>query len=261
MERDEIMNSNTQNIQIKKLTLTFNKEKILHDINLTIPTQGITILLGRSGSGKTTLLRTLNRLNETYEGHQITGQISLPIQGLPKNINDIPQNDLPKLRQKVGMVFQTPNPLPISVRKNITLPTQLTLNMTKKQSETKAEETLKQVGLWEEIKNSLNKPAKDLSGGQQQRLCFARTLALNPEILLLDEPTASLDKKSSSTIENLILTLKNKIPIILVSHSLSQAIKLGDRYIIMNEGKIKTTIKKEELTATETDEKTLEKYL
>ena len=147
------------------------------------------------------------------------------------------------------MVFQSPNPLPLSIRKNITLPLKLAFNLSKSESEKILQETLEQTGLWKEVKNRLYAPATSLSGGQQQRLCLARALALRPDLILLDEPTASLDRAAASKIEDLILSLKDKISVIMVSHSLQQASKLADYAVILEDGYILRTFDGDNLRA------------
>lgn len=232
-------------IEIKSLSVLFSDVKALCDITIKIPYSGVTVLLGRSGSGKTTLLRAFNRLNETYEGYSASGGIRLPLGG---NMTDIYTDNisLTELRRRIGMVFQTPNPLPLSLSKNITLPVSLVLRKNKNDSENIMKHALREVGLWDEVQNRLDSHAFKFSGGQQQRLCIARALALEPDLLLLDEPTASLDKKSSEIIENHILSLKDRIPIIMVSHSIAQAQRLGDRFIVIKDGSISAFIADEE---------------
>ena len=151
---------------------------------------------------------------------------------------------LQSLRQKVGMVFQTPTLLPVSIYRNIAMPLELVAACPKNEVKAKVENALKQVGLWEEVSNRLDLAASALSGGQQQRLCLARTLALEPTILLLDEPTSSLDMHASKTIEDLLITLREHYTIIMVSHSLEQACKLADKLLIMENGQIKASLKR-----------------
>lgn len=233
--------------KIEDLTVSFHGRKAISHISTEIPSEGITVLLGRSGSGKTTFIRALNRLNEIIDGYEGSGKVSLC---LGKRMRDIYSDDAPdptELRRMVGMVFQTPNPLPMSIRKNITLPLQLMSTSKKSDNEEKMKRALKTTGLWEEVKDRLNAPANHLSGGQQQRLCLARVLALEPEFLLLDEPTASLDRKASEVIEKHLLTLRNKYCIVMISHSVKQALKLGNHFIFLREGNVVASFAKEEL--------------
>lgn len=232
---------------IKNLSVSFFGRSALSDVSLDIPREGITVLLGRSGSGKTTLLRSLNRLNETFEGYEQSGSVKVALDGAMDDIYASSSYSLTSIRRKVGMVFQVPNPLPMSVRRNMMLPMSLVLKLGKKAAEERMKKSLTEVGLWDEVHDRLDSSALSFSGGQQQRMCLARTLALEPDLLLLDEPTASLDRKSSELIEEHLLSLKGKYPMIMVSHSLSQAIKLGDRFIIMSDGCVKKIIEKENL--------------
>ena len=237
--------------EFRGFSVFFQERKVLDSISLDIPQKGITMLLGRSGSGKTTLLRSLNRLNETFEGCRCEGEASVLIGGEMVNIYEEGALSLTELRRRVGMVFQIPNPLPLSVKKNMLLPMQLVLSLGKKEAEARMEQRLKEVGLWDEVKERLNTSALSLSGGQQQRLCLARALALEPDILLLDEPTASLDKKSSELIEDHLLSLKGRCPMVMVSHSISQAQRLGERFVVISEGKITKIIGRNDIAAHE----------
>ena len=246
---------------IDSLSVCFSNIKALDEVTIKMPSACVTVLLGRSGSGKTTLLRSLNRLNETFEGCSSSGRVSLLIGGSMTDIYGPGSPSLTELRRCVGMVFQTPNPLPMSVRKNMILPMNLVLRRSGDEAEELMEKSLKDVGLWDEVKDRLNSHALELSGGQQQRLCLARTLALKPDILLLDEPTASLDKKSSELIEEYILSQKDKFPVIMVSHSLVQARKLGDRFIVLSEGRIKKVVTQEDIPDGEDADAVLEALL
>lgn len=244
MERCYVMDNCAE---IRNLSISFSKRAAVSNISLDIPHDGITVLLGRSGSGKTTLLRALNRLNETFEGYEQSGSVKVCLDGLMDDIYTLPSHSLTFIRRKVGMVCQVPNPLPMSMRRNMILPMSLVLKLGKKEAAARMEKALTEVGLWDEVKDRLDSSAMAFSGGQQQRMCLARTLALEPDLLLLDEPTASLDRKSSELIEEHLLSLKGKYPMIMVSHSLSQAARLGDRFIIMSEGSVRVIIEKEYL--------------
>ncbi len=200
--------------RIRRLSVAFHERTILHDITLDIPAEGITVLLGRSGSGKTTFLRALNRLNECLPGCRTSGEAELRLGGelRPIYAGRTGEAALSDLRRRVGMVFQTPNILPASIRQNMLLPLQLATAFPASEWRERMERSLTEVGLWHDVSSRLREPASILSGGQQQRLCLARTLALEPEILLLDEPTASLDPATTHTIENLLLKLRSAIP-------------------------------------------------
>lgn len=224
--------------EIRDLRVSFRGVEALHGISADFPRRGISVLLGRSGSGKTTLLRSLNRLNECFDGCAVSGSARLLINGKMTEIYGTGAPEPSDVRRRVGMVFQAPNPLPLSLRKNITLPLELTLGLKKREAEERMEKSLRRAGLWDEVKDRLGDAATSFSGGQQQRMCLARTLALEPDILLLDEPTASLDRKSADIVESLLEELCESIPIIMVSHSLPQALRLGARFFVMRGGKI-----------------------
>ncbi len=233
--------------EIENLSVSFHGRKAVNGINASFPSDGITFLIGRSGSGKTTFLRALNRLNETFDGHEGSGSIRLLLGGEMKDIYSSGILTPTELRRKVGMVFQTPNPLPLSIRRNIMLPLELMLGSRGSFADEKMETALKTTGLWNEVRDRLDTPANRLSGGQQQRLCLARALALEPEILLLDEPTASLDKRSSELIEDHLLSLKNRYSIVMVSHSVRQALKLGSYFVLLKNGTVAASFLKDEL--------------
>ena len=223
--------TNTVIANIQNLSISFGQQVVLSDLSLKLYKNKVHLLSGPSGSGKTTFLRALNRLNDCFPLCKTEGQIELFINGRCQQINQIKIQDLPALRQSVGMVFQHPQLLPGSIQDNVLLPLKVLTNLTGDVARDKLKEVAVQVGLWDEIKHRLHKPATSLSGGQQQRLCLARTLALEPEILLLDEPTSSLDKIAASKIEECISQLAKEYTIVMVSHSAEQAEKLAD-YII-----------------------------
>ena len=224
--------------EINDLHVSFSGREILHGININFPDNSISVILGRSGSGKSTLLRSINRLNECFDGYAGSGTVRVRVNNNLAVSHEVP---LTELRRKIGMVFQNPNPLPVSVRKNITLPVKLAFRLSNSELENILETELKRVVLWEEVKDRLNDSALSLSGGQQQRLCLARALALNPDIILLDEPTASLDRSAALKVEDMILTLKQTIPVIMVSHSLQQAGRLTDYAVILDDGNVLKT--------------------
>lgn len=227
---------------IAGLSVSFHEHEVLKDIHVDFPSKKASVLLGRSGSGKTTLLRELNRLNECFEGYKAAGSVKIFLNDETFSSENSSSFPLVQLRRRVGMVFQTPNPLPLSIRKNMTLPLTLTGNISKKQAEEIMEDALKRVVLWPEVSDRLDKPALSLSGGQQQRLCLARALALKPDILLLDEPTASLDIFAASKIEELIISLKKDYSIIMVSHNIEQANAVGDEFFTLTDGRLEKTI-------------------
>lgn len=222
-------------IRIAQLSVRFSGKAVIDDISLAIPAGGPTFLLGRSGSGKTTLLRAINRLNECFEGSETRGKIEVKLGGKWMDAYDMgmpPET----LRRRIGMVFQSPNVLPLSIERNISMPLEATLSLPASESRDRMEQALRDVYLWDEVKDRLASPAAALSGGQQQRLCLARTLALQPEILLLDEPTSSLDFKAARQIEELLIELKTRYTLVVVSHSLSQAMRLAEHVFVLHDG-------------------------
>jgi phosphate transport system ATP-binding protein len=221
--------------RVRGLTVAFAGRPALAGVDLDLPAGRVTVVLGRSGSGKTTLLRALNRLNECFPACESGGRVELRLGGDWRDVHryGAPLEDL---RRRVGMVFQTPAILPLSVERNLTLPLRLTLGLGNKEAQEAASRALAKAQLWDEVKDRLDKPAAGLSGGQQQRLCLARALALEPEILLLDEPTASLDYQATARIEELLLALAGDYTLVVVSHGLGQARRLAQRVAVLREG-------------------------
>ena len=235
-------------LSVQHLSVRFDGRTVINDVSLDIPEHGITVLVGRSGSGKTTFLRALNRLNEEVVPCEVSGRVLLLHSQQPEahalDIYSLDQNELPALRRTVGMVFQSPNVLPVSIRRNITLPLALVAQCPRDALEDRLEEALTTCALWAEVKDRLDSPASSLSGGQQQRLCLARALALQPEVLLLDEPTASLDVYATEQIENLLCSVAQTMPLVVVSHSLAQARALADRIFFFAEGRLSEPVHK-----------------
>ena len=207
---------------IKNLDLYYGSFQALKDLNLDIQEKNITAFIGPSGCGKSTLLKTLNRMNDLVEGCKITGSVKLDGQDIYGNM------DINILRKRVGMVFQKPNPFPMSVYDNIAFGPRTHGVRSKKNLDEIVENSLKSAAIWDEVKDRLSKSALGLSGGQQQRLCIARALAVNPEVLLMDEPTSALDPISTSKIEELALKLKEKYSIVIVTHNMQQALRISD---------------------------------
>ncbi len=224
-------------IKIKNLGFYYNDHPVLENISMEIAKNTITAVTGPSGQGKSTLLMTLNRLWESIEGARVDGQIEICFNGKFQNIYD-PKYRVSDLRRRVGMVFQMPNPLPMSIYKNILFPLKLKGENKKKDAPFRVEAALKRAFLWEEVKDRLNEDARALSGGQQQRLCIARALILNPEVLLLDEPTSSLDDNSCNMIESLLLEVKKSCTILLVSHYLDQVKRIADTGMRLSRGQM-----------------------
>jgi phosphate transport system ATP-binding protein len=216
-----IENETKNKIEIKNLNLYYGDFHALKNINIDIKEKSVTALIGPSGCGKSTFLRTLNRMNDLIDSVRIEG--SLKLDGI-----DINQYDVIDLRKKVGMVFQNPNPFPMSVYENIVYGPKIHGIKNKKKLNEIVEKSLNKAVLWDEVKDRLNKSALALSGGQQQRLCIARALAVEPDVLLMDEPTSALDPASTFKIEDLIGQLKNDYTVVIVTHNMQQAGRISD---------------------------------
>ena len=210
-------------IKIENLNLYYNDFQALKNINMSIEQNKITAFIGPSGCGKSTLLKTLNRMNDLVEGCRITGKVLLDNQDIYSNI------DVNMLRKRVGMVFQKPNPFPMSIYDNIAYGPRTHGIRSKSQLDDIVERSLRLGAIWDEVKDNLKKNALQLSGGQQQRICIARALAVNPEVLLMDEPTSALDPISTLKIEEVIQTLKKDYTIVIVTHNMQQATRVSDK--------------------------------
>ncbi len=208
---------------IENLELYYGDFKALKNINLNIQEKEITAFIGPSGCGKSTLLKTLNRMNDLVERCRITGSVKLDGEDIYGKI------DVNQLRKRVGMVFQKPNPFPMSIFDNIAYGPRTHGIRSKSKLNEIVEKSLRDVAIWNEVKDRLNKSALGLSGGQQQRLCVARALAVEPEVILMDEPTSALDPISTSKIEDLAIELKEKYTIIIVTHNMQQAARISDK--------------------------------
>ena len=201
----------------------YDKFHALKDINIDIQEKKITAFIGPSGCGKSTFLKSLNRINYLVEGCRITGEVKLGEQDIYGDI------DINHLRKRVGMVFQNPNPFPMSIYDNIAYGPRTHGIHSKQKLDVIVEKSLRQAAIWDELKDRLKKSALGLSGGQQQRLCIARALAVEPEVILMDEPTSALDPISTSRIEDLAIELKKDYTIIMVTHNMQQATRISDR--------------------------------
>ena len=206
---------------VKNLNLHYGKFHALKDVNMEIPEKQITAFIGPSGCGKSTFLKCLNRMNDLVEGCNITGDVKLDGEDIFDGM------DVNLLRKRVGMVFQNPNPFPMSVYDNIAYGPRTHGIHSKEKLDEIVERSLKQAAIWDELKDRLKKSALGLSGGQQQRLCIARALAVEPEVLLMDEPTSALDPISTSKIEDLAMELKHDYTIIMVTHNMQQATRIA----------------------------------
>ena len=209
--------------EIKDLNLYYGDYHALKNINMNLAENEITAFIGPSGCGKSTFLKCLNRMNDLVEGCKITGSVTLDGEDIYGNM------DVNKLRKRVGMVFQNPNPFPMSVYDNIAYGPRTHGIRNKKVLDEIVERSLRNAALWDELKDRLKKSALGLSGGQQQRLCIARALAVEPEVILMDEPTSAIDPISTSKIEDLVIDLKSKYTIIMVTHNMQQATRVSDK--------------------------------
>lgn len=232
----------TEHVKIKarNLSFSYNGKMILDKTTMDFTEHRITAIVGPSGSGKSTFLLTLNRLWETMSSCTMQGTVMMKFDD-QDNFLDIYQRSIPvtRLRRKVGMVFQAPNPLPMSIYKNVAFPLKLAGRTDKEMIRSLVVDCLKKVGLWQEVHDRLDSSALELSGGQQQRLCIARALILQPEVLLLDEPTSSLDSKAATAIEHLLVELKSQCTILVVSHYLDQVQRIADSIVTLNNGYIR----------------------
>jgi phosphate transport system ATP-binding protein len=220
-------------IVVKNVDFYYGHTQALFNINMNIPTQQVTALIGPSGCGKSTFIRSLNRMNDIIDSTRLNGTILIDGQ----NIYD-PSNDVVQLRKKVGMIFQKSNPFPKSVFENIAYGPRIHgINDKNKLTEI-VENSLKRAALWDEVKDRLSSNALGLSGGQQQRLCIARALAIEPEIVLMDEPASALDPKSTARIEDLISELRKEYTIVIVTHNMQQAARVSDFTAFFYEGKL-----------------------
>ena len=216
---------------IENLDLYYGKFHALKNINLQLESNQVTAFIGPSGCGKSTLLKSLNRMNDLVEGCKITGKVLLDDKDIDGGI------DLNSLRKRVGMVFQKPNPFPMSIYDNIAFGPRTHGIRQKAKLDEIVEKSLRNAAIWDELKDRLKKSALGLSGGQQQRLCIARALAVEPEVLLMDEPTSALDPISTAKIEDLAVQLKNEYTIVMVTHNMQQATRIADKtaFFLMGE--------------------------
>ena len=235
---------------IKNLELYYGDFHALKNVNLDIPEKEITAFIGPSGCGKSTLLKSLNRMNDLVEGCKITGEVTLDGVDIYNNI------DVNLLRKKVGMVFQKPNPFPMSIYDNIAYGPCTHGIRSKAKLDDIVEKSLRDAAIWDEVKDRLKKSALGMSGGQQQRLCIARALAVQPEVLLMDEPTSALDPISTSKVEDLALELKKDYTIIMVTHNMQQAARISDNTAFFLLGEVIEYDKTEKLFSMPKDKRT-----
>ena len=235
---------------VEKLDLFYGDSHALKNINMNIPENKITAFIGPSGCGKSTFLKSLNRMNDLVEGCKITGDVRLDGEDIYGKM------DVNQLRKRVGMVFQKPNPFPMSIYDNIAYGPKTHGIHSKSKLDEIVETSLKQAAIWDEVKDRLKKSALGLSGGQQQRLCIARALAVNPEVILMDEPTSALDPISTSKIEDLVIDLKNDYTIIMVTHNMQQATRVSDETVFFLLGEVIESGNTEQLFSLPQDKRT-----
>jgi len=221
-------------MKTQNLSVFYNNDQALYDVNLDIQVNKVTALIGPSGCGKSTFMRCLNRMNDYVEGCRVTGKVRLDGFNIYKdNVDTI------LLRQKVGMVFQKPNPFPKSIYENVAYGPKIhRLTENKDELDALVETTLKRVGLWDEVADRLSSPGTSLSGGQQQRLCIARAIATEPEVVLMDEPCSALDPIATARIEELIAELEKKFTIVIITHSMQQAERVSTQTAFFHMGRI-----------------------
>ena len=218
-------------LSLRQVTASYDGKAAVEQVSLDIPRQQITAILGPSGCGKSTLLRCMNGLLQEEPGAAVTGSIQL----CGREISTLPREEL---RRRVGLVFQTPTPFPFSIYKNMTYAPRYYGQRSRKALDELVREKLELAGLYEEVKDDLQKSALKLSGGQQQRLCIARALTVEPEPLLLDEPCSALDVKSTAVIENTFQKLKSHYTLVIVTHNIAQAKRIADRVVFLYNGRV-----------------------
>ena len=241
-------------LAISDLDLYYGDFHALKDVNLDIEANEITAFIGPSGCGKSTLLKSLNRMNDLVKDCRITGNIKLDDEEVYRGM------DINLLRKKVGMVFQKPNPFPMSIYDNIAFGPRTHGIHAKAQLDEIVERSLKNAAIWDEVKDRLNKSALGMSGGQQQRLCIARALAIEPDVLLMDEPTSALDPISTAKIEELVIELKKRYTIVIVTHNMQQAVRISDKTAFFLLGEVVEYNKTSQLFSLPQDERT-ESYI
>lgn len=238
-------------INIKNMDLFYGDFQALKKINMNIKSNEITAFIGPSGCGKSTLLKSLNRMNDLVEGCKITGDILLDDKDIYAN-----NFDVNILRKRVGMVFQKPNPFPMSIYDNIAYGPRTHGIKSKSQLDEIVEKSLRNAAIWDEVKNDLKKNALRISGGQQQRICIARALAVDPEVLLMDEPTSALDPISTAKIEDLVQELKKDYTIVMVTHNMQQATRVSDKTAFFLTGEVIEFGKTEDIFSVPHDKRT-----
>ena len=236
-------------ITVHDLNLWYGAAQALHHVSMEIPEKSITALIGPSGCGKSTFLKTLNRMNDLIPGVKVTGSVLYKEQ-------DVFAMDVSQLRREVGMVFQKPNPFPMSIYDNVAYGPRTHGIRNKVRLDDIVEQSLRSAAIWDEVKDRLKKNALGLSGGQQQRMCIARALAVEPEVLLMDEPTSALDPISTGKVEDLAMELKEKYTIVMVTHNMQQAARISDKTAFFLLGELVEMGPTERVFATPVDKRT-----
>ncbi|MDI3258043.1 MAG: phosphate ABC transporter ATP-binding protein PstB [Kyrpidia sp.] len=248
---DALPDAGEVKIDVERLNLFYGSQQALFDVSIAVNRQAITALIGPSGCGKSTFLRTLNRMNDLIPGVRITGSVRIDGTDIYRS-----RVDVVDLRKRVGMVFQRPNPFPMSVYDNVAYGPRIHGTRNKKKLDEIVERSLRRAALWEETKDRLHQPALGLSGGQQQRLCIARLLAVEPEVVLMDEPTSALDPISTLRIEELITELKRSYTIVIVTHNMQQAARVSDYTAFFLNGELVEVNRTDELFTRPQDKRT-----
>ena len=236
---------------VNDLCLWYGQSQALKDVNINIPEKSVTALIGPSGCGKSTFLKTLNRMNDLIPGVRVTGEVCYQGQDIFASSVDVNQ-----LRKEIGMVFQKPNPFPMSIYDNVAYGPRTHGIRARAKLDEIVENSLRSAAIWDEVKDRLKKSALGLSGGQQQRLCIARALAVKPEVLLMDEPTSALDPISTGKIEELVMQLKKDYTIIMVTHNMQQALRVSDRTAFFLLGEVVEDDATDKLFSTPKDKRT-----
>jgi len=220
-------------ISVRGLNFWYGDRQALFGNDLDIAPRRVTAIIGPSGCGKSTHIRVYNRIYEQYRGQRAKGQVLL-------DGTDVlsPDTDIIGLRRKVGMIFQKPTPFPMSIFENVAYGVRLHFSFTRRELDQKVEQSLRAAALWDEVKDQLHKPGTALSGGQQQRLCIARALAMSPEVLLMDEPTSAVDPVATARIEELVLQLRERLTVVIVTHNMQQAARISDYTAFFYQGRI-----------------------
>jgi len=246
-----LVNAQKQKISLRDVSIYYSALHVIKSVNINFLEKEITAIIGPSGSGKSTLLRSMNRMNDHIAGMRVQGEASIG----GANIYD-PKLDVVALRRRVGMVFQKPNPFPKSIYDNVAYGPRLQGQKSKAELDIIVERSLKQAALWEEVKDRLQASGLALSGGQQQRLCIARALAVDPEVLLMDEPASSLDPAATAKIEDLMLKLKEELTVVVVTHNMQQAGRVSDYTAFLLGGELVEFDVTRKIFTTPTDKRT-----